>query len=161
MATETRRNELLDRLRATRPDLHLPTEAEYEAIVARRASAGEAWVWEYLPDPRRLPLGWRLLEVVEMGLAAERKDGLRVIADGGVELDGNRWLHASCSRAGKTPGYYDLKATYQTFIGHGLHAYQLFVAPGEHVSINEVLHLWSCVDRPAYLPNFTAGFDTI
>jgi hypothetical protein len=84
-----------------------------------------------------------------------------VIADGGVELDGNRWLHASCSRAGKTPGYYDMKALYQTFIGHGLYAYQVFAPPSQHVSINEVLHLWACVDKSAYLPDFTAGFDTI
>lgn len=145
--------------RERRPDLRLPSAEEWAAMDAAQEAAGRGWVWDYLP--KRAPLGWRLVQVMADGIALVRQDGLRVIASGAVEADGQRWLHVSVSRPKGTPTYYDIKAAKRQFIGDDLFAYQVFAPPGKHVNHGEVLHLWACVDRPSYLPDFTRGFDTI
>lgn len=151
----------LAKLRRERPDLRLPTPEEGARIDAAMRGDGYAWVWDFIP--RRAPLGWRYVACEEAGngVAASRKDGLRVIADGARKVDGLRWLHVSCSRESRLPSYHDLKDAKRTFIGDRLYAYQVFAPPARHVNLNEVLHLWACVDRPMYLPDMTWGFDTI
>lgn len=144
---------------AQRPDLHLPTAEEWAAMDAAQEAHGREWLWRYLP--LKAPLGWRIVARQADGLALIRQDGLRVIASGAVEADGLRWLHVSCSRPKGTPSYYDLKAVKRQFIGDDLFAYQVFAPPSQHVDLAEVLHLFACVDRPAYLPDFTRGFDII
>lgn len=141
------------------PDLPLPTREEWAAMDARQDLFGRDWVWRFLP--RRPPPGYERYERALDGVSMRRKDGLGVIASGSLEADGLRWLHVSVSRVKGLPTYHDLVAVKATVLGPDLYAYQVFAPPGAHVNLGEVLHLWACVDLPAYLPDFTRGFGTI
>lgn len=155
----TNQDEAFDALRALYPERRLPTATELAAIEERGRSGGTDWQWHYIP--RRPPTGWRYVQMGDVGVAATRANGLRVIVDGLVKADGLRWLHVSVSRSKGLPTYADIAAAKRTFIGDDLFAYQVFAPPGKHVNLFEVLHLWACVDRPMYLPDMTEGFDTI
>lgn len=148
--------DLLDELRRARPDLRLPTDAEMRAL--NDANDSYQWVWSVLPA--RAPYGWRYVQCSDDGVAAIAANGVRVIASGD-RFDGERWLHVAVSRPSGLPSYADLAQVKRTFIGPDRYAYQVFAPDSDHVNLYEVLHLWSCLDRPRALPDFTHGFETI
>lgn len=152
------REEALARKEAD-PGLPLPTREEWAKMDAEQDLAGRDWVWRFLPRVR--PPGYERFVRGLDGITMVRKDGLAVIASGSVESDGLRWLHVSASRAKGLPTYHDLVGAKLATIGPVLYAYQVFAPPADHVNLGEVLHLWACVDLPAYLPDFTRGYGTI
>ena len=81
--------------------------------------------------------------------------------------DGNKWLHASVSRHDhKLPSYEDLKALKRLCMGDHRTAVQIFPPAEEHVDLApvtgiEVLHLWSCLDRPDFIPDMRGPNGTL
>jgi hypothetical protein len=112
--------------------------------------------------PRVLPAGWRRFtmtggEIVDSGAAFASAEGIVVIVSAGIELDGRRWLHVSCSGAKRLPSWDDLRAVKDIFIGRDREAYQVLPKAEKHVNIMpHCLHLWCCLDG-AVLPDFTRG----
>lgn len=152
----------IDAYRAVKPDGNYPTVEELRAKREEEDALGVAWVWDVFPQRAA---GWKFHERYTNGLVAYRADGLRLIATGAAKRnrDGalERWLHLSVSRPKGVPSYYDLKAVKRDFVGDRFFAYQVFPPAQENVSLYEVLHLWVCVDRPMYLPDFTYGWDML
>lgn len=104
---------------------------------------------------------WELLRVLEDGSCWLSQDGLKVITSEGIEADGKKWLHVSCSRKKKLPSWYDLRRVKGQFIGQEKEAYQVLPFASKYVNIHPYcLHLWSCVDGPQ-LPDFTRGGKSI
>ena len=97
-----------------------------------------------------------------------RYQHLVIIYSEGIELDGRRWLHVSCSRKDRTIPTYDDLVTLKTLtLGTDTEAYQVFPPAHRHIDIAgrgdrpiQVLHLWSCMTGPV-LPDFTRGGKSI
>ena len=86
----------------------------------------------------------------------------RVLVSAAQYGDGKRWLHLSVSRKnGQLPSWELLSALKDLFIGEERTAYQVLPPRHKHVNMAPVLHLWCCMDHDAYLPDFTAGGETI
>lgn len=111
--------------------------------------------------PLLFPEKWVLVKELEDGCAYLSTDQLRVIISEDVELDGKKWIHLSCSRAGVMPSYYDLRRIKETFIGRDKKAIQVLPGMAQHINIHPwCLHLFHCPDGDG-LPDFTRGGDTI
>jgi hypothetical protein len=70
---------------------------------------------------------------------------LKMIHSVSREPDGNLWGHFSVSRAdGELPGWYQLRDM-QWLLYPGLAGIQVVAPEDRHVSIAEVLHVWTCL----------------
>ncbi len=118
-------------------------------------------------DPERrgdVPRGWTLMREADDGFACRRdSDGLQVICSEAEELDGNRWVHVSCSRRGRIPSWDDLTAVKNLFIGIERRAYQVVAERSKHINIHPYcLHLFApanAEDDP--MPDFARGGNSI
>lgn len=99
-------------------------------------------VWHVTPSP-----SWTHLRTEgECLVFFETPSGLRVAANG-FRWNGQRWIHASCSRKTSMPTYADLCELKQAIFGDGFAA-QLFVPSRLHVNIHAFcLHLWGPMDE--------------
>jgi hypothetical protein len=90
-------------------------------------------------------------------------EGLLVLASCARQLDAQRWLHVSVSRRDKKiPTWEQMCQVKRVFLGDERTAYQVMPCKDKWVSIHPgCLHLWCCLDRDQYLPDFTAGGSTI
>ena len=104
--------------------------------------------------------GWTQVQCPPMrdpGEAFISGDDLRVLRSVGIELDGRRWLHVSCSRASRLPSWEDLRRVKDQFIGKDAVALQVLPRQSDYVNLHPyVLHLWCCLDGDA-TPDFTRG----
>jgi len=124
-----------------------------------------------LPDwfPPGLGLGWR--ETYEKWgtsrvygrVYRKEGEGLLVLASCATQADNQTWLHVSVSRLDrKIPTWEQMSQVKRHFIGDERTAYQVMPPKTKWVSIHAgCLHLWTCVDQDAYLPDFTANGETI
>lgn len=103
--------------------------------------------------PRVLPAEWRQTMDAANARAFTSRDGLKVISE--VErIDGEHWLHVSCSRRDKRiPTWHDMKRVKSLFVGHQRKAVQVLPAEEQYVNIWEVLHMYAPLDRDP-LPDF-------
>lgn len=90
-------------------------------------------------------------------------EGLLLLVSCARQADAQRWLHLSLSRRDKKlPTWEQMGQIKRVFIGDERTAYQVMPSKSKHVNIHPgVLHLWTCVDLDSYLPDFTAGGETI
>ena len=146
-------------------DLGRPGDCKMFNRLIRRvdeASAGMnpewlSWVEEFLPH--QLPVGWQL---VGGGVGGSEYRWLvpdiAVIVSGAWEQDDLRWLHVSAStRSRRLPRWDEMTEIKGIFIGPHRTAYQVFPPKDRYVNLHECLHLWTCLDRDEYLPDFTRG----
>jgi hypothetical protein len=106
---------------------------------------------------KKVPSGWRVVEVGADGLVLENWKNLLVILTIGEEQDGKEWLHVSMSYKTKMPDYKDMLEVKNAFIGKYNEAYQIFPKESKKINLHKYcLHLFSCLDGPA-LPDFTRG----
>ena len=103
--------------------------------------------------PRVLPYPWQR----HGRMAAWDSDRLRVLLSAGIEDDGKRWLHLSCSRRDRrTPTWEDLTKVRDVFAGPEALAIHVVAPRSEHYDAGlgmDVMHLWVCLDgRP--IPDF-------
>ena len=86
--------------------------------------------------------------------------GVVVFFSVGLEEDGERWIHVSLSREGRTPSWEDTLAVKRVFIGDDRYAVQVLPPLKEHYTAPPgprklgVLHLWARADGKAVTPNF-------
>jgi hypothetical protein len=81
--------------------------------------------------------------------------GLLVLAKVCVEADSEVWLHVSFSRRDRIPDWSDTTFVKNTFIGEDKEAYVKLPKQEEYVNFHPYcLHLWSCLSKPNYLPDF-------
>jgi hypothetical protein len=93
---------------------------------------------------------------------AHKTDRISVIESIAIEQDGKRWQHVSLARPDRLPDYDDLTFVKRHWIGEDKYAYQVFPPKAKHVNIHpNCLHLFSCLDGDAVLPDFTRGGNTI
>jgi len=90
-------------------------------------------------------------------------EGLLVLVSCARHSDAQRWLHVSVSRRDKKlPTWEQMSQVKRVFIGDERTAYQVMPPKSKWVNIHPAcLHLWCCVDLDSYLPDFTAGGETI
>ena len=102
-----------------------------------------------------LPVGWRELRPLPGTRCWERR-GLRVITSRCRELDGQVWLHVSCSRAEALPSWDDLADVRRVFTPLDRTALQVLPPPAKYVNHHpHCLHLWVCMDGDV-TPDFAA-----
>lgn len=117
------------------------------------------WVKSYIPTD--LPPAWQILSRSKHGLSAQHRDGLTVMMSGVIELDGQRWLHLSCSRESRLPNWEDVVKVKETFIGQDTEGIIKLAPRSQWVNLMPFcLHVWSCVDGDV-TPDFTHGTGTI
>lgn len=90
-------------------------------------------------------------------------EGLLVLVSCARYCDAQRWLHLSVSRRDKKlPTWEQISQVKRVFIGDERTAYQVMPPKDKHVNMHPgVLHLWCNIDKDQYLPDFTAGGDTL
>lgn len=104
-------------------------------------------ITDVLPDPKRLPNGWLMLQRRENGAIYKHRNGLGVIASAAQISDGKAWLKVTVSRPNRLPNHEDLCLVKREFIGIGRLALQLFMPEDELVKITPTcLNLWYCLD---------------
>jgi hypothetical protein len=100
--------------------------------------------------------GWVLVAKAEDGAGwfAHPKRVMKMVHSLSREPDGHLWGHFSMSRADgeELPGWYDLRDM-QWLLYPGLKGMQVIVPPADHVSVAEVLHVWTCLTADV-LPAF-------
>lgn len=108
-----------------------------------------------------LPISWKQISSpIPYQKAFIKFNGL-VVMVGEMELEGDMWLHVSCSHKDKLPKWKEISEVKKIFIGPDKKAIQVFPAESEHVNIMPYcLHLWHNLDRDV-LPDFTMGMGTI
>jgi hypothetical protein len=92
--------------------------------------------------------------------SAWRKGPLRVIVTVGQELDNRTWVHVSCSVSDRLATWEELAEVKRAFIGDDKTAIQVLPPQSKYVNIDEVLHLFHCLDGDP-LPDFTHGTGSI
>lgn len=105
--------------------------------------------------PRILPSGWEHWGPSAGGFAST--SGLRVLSSVVVdrEQDGRRWHHVSASRANRLPSWEDMCEVKELFVGLERKGIQIFPPRSEYCNGHPFcLHLWSCLDDVAWLPDF-------
>jgi hypothetical protein len=90
-------------------------------------------------------------------------EGLLVLGSCAQFGDGHLWLHVSASRRDhKMPTWEQLLQVKRVFVGDVRTAYQVMPPLHKHVNIHPgCAHLYCCLDLDQYLPDFTAGGETI
>ncbi len=90
-------------------------------------------------------------------------EGLLLLVSCARYSDAQRWLHLSVSRRDKKlPTWEQMSQVKRVFVGDERTAYQVMPPKSQHVNIHPAcLHMWCCVDLDHYLPDFTAGGETI
>ena len=110
-------------------------------------------------SPCVLPAGWELREEYANARIYKRDAPapLLVIAEV-AEYAGRLWLHVSASSAERIPTWEELKGVKDLFVGRERLALQVLPPASEYVNINpRVLHLWSALEGPRPVPDFTRG----
>lgn len=109
-------------------------------------------------EPRILPPLWmKMRQTIDGAAYMEPVSRLSVIVTGCVELDGRRWVHASCAKPDRLPTWQELSLIKEVFIGVDKAAYQVLPPRDKHVNLHPFcLHLWHCLDGDP-LPDFTQG----
>lgn len=136
-----------------------PQGEELEALKRMAIANGEEFVEWVLPfyNPfltAALRSGRWKANVGVSHIWLEGYAGLRVML-GGSTYSGERWLHLAASRKDRLPGWLEFSKLKDTFLGADRAAYQV-IPPTEHY-VNDnpyVLHLWSSLGKPMYLPDF-------
>jgi hypothetical protein len=81
-------------------------------------------------------------------------NGLRIIHSVGRYPDGQIWAHVSVShRSGALPTWYVLRDAQWMLYPDRL-GVVVVAATGDHYSVAEVLHSWTCLTRDDVLPDF-------
>lgn len=110
-----------------------------------------------LPD---MPDDWQLVKTGMDGYACKYRH-IHVIVSANKEGDGKRWWHISVSRRGGwLPDWNDVKFVKDCFIGPDKTALIVLPRQSEYVNLNEVHHLWHCIDGDV-TPDFTGGTGSI
>lgn len=103
--------------------------------------------------PRVLPDGWHVIDEYANAARWRRRDKLMVIGEVAV-YDGKLWLHVSCSYPNRLPGWLELRAVKDLFVGKQRKAVQVMPGEAEYVNIHPyVLHLWAPLEGDP-LPDF-------
>lgn len=137
--------------------LKRPEVAAAHAAALADAELQERWRADLAGQLTRLRrAGWvRVAEGGDgAGWFAHPERMLKLIHSVSREPDGNLWGHFSMSRAHSDdlPTWYDLRDM-QWLLYPGLKGIQVVVPPDQHVSIEEVLHFWTCLTADV-LPAF-------
>jgi hypothetical protein len=102
--------------------------------------------------------GWSTVEIAGNGGRFLSPTGMRTICSVDEELDGDYWIHVSCSYTDRVPTYAEMKEAHEVLIGDERTSYQLFVPKKDHINCHEYcLHLWAKYDGGAVTPDFTRG----
>jgi len=108
-----------------------------------------------------LPLSWEQVpSPIPYQKCFVKFSGL-VVMVGETELEGELWLHVSCSHKNKLPKWKELREVKDIFVGRDRKAIQIFPKQSEYVSIMPYcLHLWCNLSKDI-LPDFTCGTEMI
>lgn len=111
-----------------------------------------------ISPPVVLPVGWRVAQLRGDGYAlVNDRTGQSIIASDEIH-DGRRWLHVSTAFVDRLPTWLELRDLKNWLIGREKLAIQVLPRESEYVNIHpNCLHLFSPLDGPDPIPDFTQG----